>query len=53
MQTKVHIEKLEKCDKDCFISAIFIIRKKNGSIKLALDSKMINSQSFYNKISDA
>ena len=53
MQTEVHIEKLEKCDKGYFISAIFIIRRKYGSIKLALDSKMINDQVFENKISDA
>ena len=46
MQTEGHIIKLEKCDKDCFISPIVITRKKNRSIKLALDSKLLNNQIF-------
>ena len=44
-----HIVKLNKCDEDCFISSIVITRKKNGSIKLALDSKLLNNQIFKNK----
>ena len=41
--------KLSKCDEDCFISPIVIKRKKDGSIKLALDSKLLNKQIFKNK----
>ena len=41
--------KLNKCDEDCFISPIVITRKKDGSIKLALDSKLLNNQIFKNK----
>ena len=44
-----HIVKLNKCDEDCFISPIAITRKKDGSIKLALDSKLLNNQIFKNK----
>ena len=39
-----HIIKLEKCDEDRFISLIVINRKKDASIKLALDSKLLNDQ---------
>ena len=49
METEGHIINLEKCDKDCFISAIRITRKKDTSIKLALDSKILNDQTFKNK----
>ena len=49
MQTEGHIKKLEKCDEDCFISPILITRKKDTSIKLALDSKLLNDQIFKNK----
>ena len=49
MEKEGHIEKLTKCDEDCFISPIVINRKKDGSIKLALDSKMLNDQIFKNK----
>ena len=44
-----HIVKLGKCDEDCFISSIVITRKKDGSIKLPLDSKLLNNQIFKNK----
>ena len=44
-----HIVKLGKCDEDCFISPIVITRKKDGSIKLPLDSKLLNNQIFKNK----
>ena len=49
METEGHIIKLEKCDEDCFISPIVITRKKDTSIKLALDSKLLNDQIFKNK----
>ena len=49
MEKKGHIVKLSKCDEDCFISSIVITRKKDGSIKLALDSKLLNNQIFKNK----
>ena len=41
--------KLEKCDEDCFISPIVMTREKDGSNKLALDSKLLNDQIFKNK----
>ena len=41
--------KLSKCGEDCFISPIIITRKKDGSIKLALESKLLNDQIFKNK----
>ena len=44
-----HIVKLSKWDEDCFIIPIVIIRKKDGSIKLALDSKFLSDQIFKNK----
>ena len=49
MDTEGHIIKLEKCDEDCFISPMLITRKKDGSIKLALDSKLLNDQILKNK----
>ena len=41
--------KLNKCDEDCFINPIVITRKKDVSIKLALDSKLLNNQIFKKK----
>ena len=49
MEKEGHIVKLNKCDEDCFISPIVITRKKDGSIKLALDSKLLSNQIFKNK----
>ena len=49
MEKEGHIVKLNKCDEDCFISPIGITRKKDGSIKLALDSKLLKNQIFKNK----
>ena len=49
MEKEGHIVKLNKCDEDCFISPIVITRKKDGSIKLALDCKLLNNQIFKNK----
>ena len=40
-EIKRHIEKIEKIDEGCFISSIIITRKKDGSIKLSLDSKLL------------
>ena len=48
MEKEGQIEKLAKCDEDCFISPIVITRKKDGSIKLALNSKLLNEQIFQN-----
>ena len=48
-KSESHIIKLEKCDEGCFISPIVITRKKDSSIKLALDSKLLNDQIFKNK----
>ena len=41
-----HIEKLSRCSEDCFIAPIVITAKKDGSIKLALNSKLLNKQIF-------
>ena len=49
MEKEGHIVKLNKCDEDCFKSLIVITRKKDGSIKLALDSKLLSNQIFKNK----
>ena len=49
MEKEGHMIKLEKCDEDCFISPIVITRKKDTSIKLALDSKLLNDKNFKNK----
>ena len=49
MEKEGHIVKLSKCDKDCFISPIVNTRKKDGSIKLASDKKLLNDQIFKNK----
>ena len=49
METEGHIEKLEKREEDCFISPIVITGKKDTSIKLALDSKLLNDQICKNK----
>ena len=46
METEGHIIKLEKCDENFFISPIKITRKKDTSIKLALDSRLLNDQIF-------
>ena len=49
MEKEGHIIKLEKSDEDCFISPIVITRKKDTSIKLALDSKLLNDHIYENK----
>ena len=49
MEKEGHFEKVVKCDENCFISPIIITRKKDGSNKLALDSKLLNDQKLKNK----
>ena len=44
-----HIEKLSRCSEDCFISPIVITAKRDGSIKLALNPKLLNKQIFRNR----
>ena len=44
-----HITRLEKCNDNQFISPIVITVKKDGSIKLAMDSKQINKSIHKNK----
>ena len=44
-----HIEKLSRCSEDCFISPIVITAKRDGSIKLAFLSKLLNKQIFCNR----
>ena len=39
---------MENCDAQCFIRPIAITWKEHGSIKFALDSKLINDQFFKN-----
>ena len=43
------IVKWSNCDEDCFIRPILITRKKDGIVKLSLDSKLLNDQIFKNK----
>ena len=49
MEKEGHMVKLNKCDEDCFISPIVITRKNDGSIKLALDSKLPKNMILKNK----
>ena len=49
MEKQGHIVKLNKSDEDCFISPLVSTRKKDGSIKSVLDSKLLNNQIFKNK----
>ena len=49
MEKEGHMVKLNKCDEDCFISPIVITRKNDGSIKLALDSKLPKNKILKNK----
>ena len=43
-----YIEKFWRCSKDCFISPIAITAKRDGSIKLALNWKLLNKPIFCN-----
>ena len=49
METEGDTEKLDKCNEDCVIKPIVIIRKEASSIKLALDSNILNNQTFKDK----
>ena len=49
LQTDGHIEKLSSCSDEHFISPILITTKKDQSIKLALDSKVLNKAIHKNK----
>ena len=49
MKKEGHIKNFQKCDEDCFISLIVVTRKKDGTIKVALDSKLLNDKIFKNK----
>ena len=44
-----HNKKLSRCLENCFISPIVITAKRDGSIKLALNSKLLNNQIFRNR----
>ena len=44
-----HIQKLEECSDKYFVSPIFITVKKDGSVKLALESRELNKQVHKNK----
>ncbi len=44
-----HVERLQRCTDDQFISPIGITAKRDGSLKLALDSKELNKQIIKNK----
>ena len=47
-----HIEKLQECSDENFISPIVITVKKDQSVKLALDSKILN-KSIHKKMPNA
>ena len=49
LQTEGHIEKLSSCSDEHFVSPIVITVKKDQSIKLALDSKVLNKAIHKNK----
>ena len=49
LQTEGHIEKLSSCSDEHFISPIVVTVKKDQSIKLALDSKVLNKAIRENK----
>ena len=44
-----HIVKLNKCTSDYFVAPVVITGKKDGSIKLAMDGKLMNAQIFKNQ----
>ena len=47
--TQGHIEKLKECSDRYFASPIVITVKKDGSVKLALESRELNKQVHKNK----
>ena len=44
-----HIVKLDKCTSDHFVAPVVITAKKDGTVKLAMDAKPMNSQIYKNK----
>ena len=44
-----HIEKLDKCTTDHFFAPIVLTAEKDGSIKLALNAKPMNAQTWKNR----
>ena len=44
-----HVEKLKECSDKYFVSPIVITAKKDGSVKLALESRELNKQLHKNK----
>ena len=44
-----HIVKLDKCTSDQFVAPVVITAKKDGTVKLAMDAKPMNSQIYKNK----
>ena len=44
-----HIEKIDKCTSDQFVVPVVITAKKDGTVKLAMDAKPMNSQIYKNK----
>ena len=49
MKQMAHIVKLSKGEEDCFISPIVFTKKEDGTIKLALDYKLLKDQIFKKK----
>ncbi len=49
LKAEGHVKKLRSCTDDQFISPIVITVKRDGSIKLAMDSKMLNEMVSKNK----
>ena len=47
--TQGHVEKLKECSDRYFVSPIVITVKKDGSVKLALESRELNKQVHKNK----
>ena len=44
-----HIVKFDKCTSDQFVAPVVITAKKDGTVKLAMDAKPMNSQIFKKK----
>ena len=44
-----HFVKLDKCTKDCLILPTLVTAQRDGYVKLALNSKLINKQNYRNR----
>ena len=44
-----HIVKIDKCTNDQFVASVVITAKKDGTVKMAMDAKPMNSQIYKNK----